>query len=128
MRCKETMQLDKDAANRFIKAALAEAKRNEDKELKRLSIDGPTNSSHMNWQPRRRGLDEQPAQAEGGMHTRFIRFNDQESDHSDSSSSIRGVELPASVKRLPTEDGKKKKRPDLDPFTGQCLLLSSKCR
>jgi hypothetical protein len=125
---KETMQLDKDAANRFIKAALAEATRNEDKELKRLGIDGPTNSSHTNWQPRRRGLEEQPAQPEGGMHTRFMRFNDQESDHSDSNSSIRGDELPASVKRLPTEDEKKRKRPVLDPFTGQCLLVSFKCR
>jgi hypothetical protein len=127
-RCKETMPLDKNAANRFIKAALAEAKRNEDKELKRLGIDGPTNSSHLNWQPRQRGLDEQPAQLEGGVHTRFIRSNDQGSDHSDSSLSICADELPASVKRHPTEDEKKRKRPVLDPFTGQYSLLSPKCR
>jgi hypothetical protein len=112
------MQLDKDAANRFIKAALAEATRNEDKELKRLGIDGPTNSSHMNWQPRQRGEAEQPVQPEGGMNTRFARFNDNESNHSDSSSSISGGELSRSVKRISMEDERKRKRPVPDPFTG----------
>ena len=113
------MQLDKDAANRFIKAALAEATRNGEKELKRLGIDGPTNSSHATWQPRARGIEEEPPQPEGGIHTRFAQLSgNKESSSSASSSSISGDELPP-IKKVWTEEEKKRKRPVLDPFTGK---------
>lgn len=119
------MQLDKDAANRFIKAALAEATRDGEKELRRLGIDGPTNASQTTWQPRQRSVDEQRLQSEGGMHTRFVKLNnDEESDHSTSSSSLSGNELPP-IKKVSPDEEKKRKRPTVDPFTGPFLLSTA---
>jgi len=104
------MQLDKDAANRFIKAALAEATRNEEKELRQFGVNGSTD-------PFKQVVNGQPLLPDGGAHTRFKQAQDDEGAHSDSSSSISGGEL--SSRKPPTEEMKKRKRPVLDPFTGK---------
>jgi len=108
---KETLKLDKDAANRFIRAALAEAIHNEDEEIKRPSRDGSTNLSHAT---RQRNAGEQLARPEGGIHT---RSNDDESSDSESSL-FPSRDEPPPVTGNPKEENKRK-RPIIDPFTGR---------
>ncbi|KIM32939.1 hypothetical protein M408DRAFT_189564 [Serendipita vermifera MAFF 305830] len=124
----QTMQVDKDAANRFIKAALAQATRAGEQELKRLGIEGPTASSHTTWQPRPRDADEQLQQSEPGVHTQPERPNNgEESDHSASISSISAGELPP-IKNALAEGQAKRKRPKMDPFTGYSEPRSKKSK
>ncbi|KAG8836078.1 hypothetical protein FRC17_010011 [Serendipita sp. 399] len=115
------LRLDKEAANRFITAALAGISKSQKEEQVNLGIDGPTQSSHFNWKPRERGPDEQPPQLEGGMHTRFAHIKSV-LEEDDSQESSEDEDPPSTVKKtsLPpsTTESKKRKRPDIDPFYG----------
>ena len=114
------MQLDKDAANRFIKAALAEANKAEKEEMRHLGIDGPTQSSMSAWVPRERGPDEQQPVMEGGMHTRFAHVQRIQEESDSSSSSEEDAPPPKLPIAAQTEEtSKKRKRPAMDPFAGQ---------
>lgn len=121
----ERLQLDKEAANRFITAALAEASRVEKEELARLGISGPTVSSNENWVPRQREPHEQPPQMEGGIHTRFARIYDENDDSSahepleqDMLEVIGDEPPPQHQDRNPQIDQRKRKRSEFDPYSG----------
>jgi hypothetical protein len=117
--------LDKEAANRFITSALAEASRAEKEGLTQLGITGPTMASHENWVPRKREPHEQPPQMEGGMHTRFARINDkdvQESLNQDASDEemlqVIGDEVDERNPQVTRMEQRKRKRSEFDPFVG----------
>ncbi|CAG7851705.1 SubName: Full=Uncharacterized protein {ECO:0000313/EMBL:CCA68740.1} [Serendipita indica DSM 11827] len=122
------MQLDKDAANRFIKAALAEASKAEKEEMQRLGIDAPTQSSTTTWVPRERGPEDQQPVMEGGMHTRFAHIQRIQEESGSSSSSEEDAPPKRPVASKPEAGNKKRKRFTMDPFTGYTEQLSKKSR
>ncbi|PVF99863.1 hypothetical protein CPB86DRAFT_702515 [Serendipita vermifera] len=113
-------QLDKDAANRFIMAALSEAAREEKKELERLGVDPSKVASHSIWKPREREGEEQP-QMDGGMHTRFSHVQEiieEPEIPSSSDSEVGSNRLKSQSVEAKGSTSGKRKRPVPGPLAG----------
>lgn len=118
--------MDKEAATRFINAALANADREFGAEQARLRIVGATISPPTAFIPHQRDTSE-AATIGGGVHTRFahIERGDTSSSESDNENIAVFTEVPElqgpHAVEYPATGVDKRKWSSLDPFVGNLL-------
>lgn len=105
--------MDKAAADRFIKAALAEAARADKSQPPSSNAVGLSAPLREPKKIHSDKADDQPS----STSNRFSRMNDHETDDDSSSESVHAEESEPRVIQ-PDANEKKRKRPTMDPFTG----------